>query len=93
MTGLAPGRGPRIDELDVGGVSHPGVPRTDNRDRVLMGQISTRVEVLHANLTRGQTVVPELVDLGAMRRDAAARFRAGLLAVGDDGPRTDCLLA
>ncbi|MBU6365845.1 MAG: protein phosphatase 2C domain-containing protein [Gemmatimonadetes bacterium] len=52
-------RRPRNDELDVYGLSHPGLVRTDNQDHFLLANINKRVEVLHTNLTREGHLIPD----------------------------------
>jgi protein phosphatase len=45
-----PARAPRDDEIDVHGLSHPGLVRAENQDHFLLATIHKRVHVLGTNL-------------------------------------------
>jgi protein phosphatase len=68
-----PARGPRDDELDVFGLSHPGKVRRENQDRFLLATIHKRVDVVASNLD-----ATERLPLGELRLAYVAMIADGV---------------
>jgi serine/threonine protein phosphatase PrpC len=54
-----PARRPRDDEMDVFGLSHPGLVRKENQDHFLMASFHKRMQVISSNLSEVGTRRPE----------------------------------
>jgi protein phosphatase len=70
-------RKPSNDEIDVYGVTHPGLVRSENQDHFLIGVLGTRLTALQTSLPR----VPEADVLPALPESE----RIGFLAMVADG--------
>lgn len=58
VAGVAPARKPRDDEVEVYGLTHPGLVRKTNQDHFLICQLEKRVRVFQTSLPNGDAFSP-----------------------------------